>query len=153
MTTLYDCPVRDKKDYPNAVWKDNPEKHPYVRESTFITHDPEILPMGDIRIRDVGDRRRTNIYIKLVGYVIMKMGNIYGGPHWYVMSCDLGMPEEDTGYGREKWKKDGIIPMEGVTFSPVKEHRSLKDDMSDAEREYWNLESNLGSREIFDVRS
>lgn len=145
MTTLYNCPVRNRNDYPDAIWEDDPKKYPYVREGRFFAASPRFIPVKKNQKCWLSTNEITKRSpMKLIGYVRVKEGcNNYTGVFWYLKGYDVGMPDGHYGYDEGPWKEHGIIPSEGVTFCPIEEHRSLRDDIPDEEKERWKMESKV----------
>ena len=115
MGTLKNCDVRKIEDFPNAIWLEKPTDYPYVRESEYCCCAPNFKPL----------KKRDKW--KLIGYTKPKyMGNrIYKGTYWWLKDYDLGMPNEKTGYGKDKRNFNKInTPSEAVRFIEKKEVRN-----------------------------
>jgi hypothetical protein len=76
MSTLDNAKRRVMEDISSAMWFDNPEKYPYVREADYMCSSKNYIPI-----------KSKEKKLKLIGYTIpKKVGEkIYVGTFWYLI--------------------------------------------------------------------
>jgi hypothetical protein len=121
--------TRNIKDFPEAIWLENPEQYLYVRESSFDCCSSRYLPIkkNETTLLVYTDKQGHKIEkitpVRLIGYEkphgFNRQNPVFIGKFWWLKGYDVGMPDNKIAYGRNYGiEEDGHIhaPSEAVQF-------------------------------------